>query len=328
MTVGPGFDRRRLWLLLVPLGIYALAYAVIDQARPAGVPFPHLEFQRWDDVPFAVAAEQAKYHYFWLSSYVVLTAVCLAVGTSAAVALRRETPRRDASAVRVAVGLLVALVVAVELFGGITRWYTYLGEGLYDSIFAHVPTLKHSSALAVFLNGQQVIKIAVAIAVVVLSACMILTLKTPPPGDSVAQKARFLQRAMATQRNLLQQTALVYVFAVIAMIAGMYWPLPFLADDAARAAYRNLLTGSAILQGVAFSLGAAAVYLPAALLLRQWSEAVTHEAADAPSADDDTEAALEALAVHPFDQFRQVAMMVLPMLVSLGPLLTGFSSLA
>lgn len=323
----PGFDRRRLLLLLLPLGIYVLAYAVIDQARPAGVKFPHLEFETLSDVPFDVAARQAKYHYYWLSSYVVLTAVCLAVSCSAALALRRETPSGDRRIVGWCVVLLIALVIIVELFGGVTRWYTYLGDGLFDTIFTKVPALKYPSALALFLNGQQVIKIAVAVSVVVLSTCMILTLKTPPADATTAEKARWLKRAQDQQKNYLQQSALVYVFAIIAMMAGMYWPLPFLPDKEASAAYMELLTGSAILQGVAFSLGAAAVYLPAALLLRQWSETVTGGLSHQPELDKDTAEAVEALSINPFDQLRQVTIMILPILVSLTPLLDGITKL-
>lgn len=327
MTGAPGFDRRRLLLLLLPLAIYGLAYLVIDQARPAGVTFPHVEFEGFGDVAFAVAAGQAKYHYYWLSSYVLLTAVCLAVGCSAALALRRETPAGDRNTVGWCVALLIGLVVVVELFGGVTRWYTYMGEGLFDAIFAKVPTVNYPSALSVFLNGQQVIKIAVAATVVVLSTCMILTLKTPPPDATTAEKARWLKRAQDQQKNYLQQTALVYVFAIIAMMAGMYWPLPFLTGADAPAAYMDLLTGAAILQGVAFSLGAAAVYLPAAVLLRQWSETVTGSVADQPEVDKETAAAVEALSINPFDQLRQVAIMILPILVSLTPLLDGITKL-
>jgi hypothetical protein len=47
----------------------------------------------------------------------------------------------------------------------------------------------------------------------------------------------------------------------------MYWPMPFLADDATRDAYRQLVVGAAVLQGVGYSLGIAAIYLPPALLL-------------------------------------------------------------
>lgn len=328
MMGAPGFNRWRLLLLLLPLGIYAIAYAVIDQARPAGVQFPHLTLESMGDGAFKAAAEQAKYHYYWLSSYVILTAVCVAVGCSAGLALRRETPPGDRNIVGWCIAFLVALVVGVELSGYVTRWYTYLGDGLYRAVFAEMATLKYPSALSVFLNGQQVIKIAVAVSVVVLSTCMILTLKTPPDSATIAEKARYLKRAQNMQKNYLQQTALVYVFAVIAMMAGMYWPLPFLPDEAAKAAYMELLTGSAILQGVAFSLGAAAVYLPAALLLRQWSETMTVVMTDQPEPDQETVAAIEALSINPFDQMRQVAIMIMPILVSLTPLLDGITKLA
>ena len=44
MSRGGDFKRRRLFLLLIPLAIYALTYMVIDQTRPVGVTFPHLAF--------------------------------------------------------------------------------------------------------------------------------------------------------------------------------------------------------------------------------------------------------------------------------------------
>jgi hypothetical protein len=74
-------------------------------------------------------------------------------------------------------------------------------------------------------------------------------------------------------------------------------------------------------------LGAAAVYLPAALLLRQWSETVTGAAVTEPELDKDTAAAVEALSINPFDQLRQVAIMIMPILVSLTPLLDGITKL-
>ena len=269
-----------------------------------------------------------SHHYYWLSSYVVLLAVCLAVSCSAGLALWRETPAAHRRTVGLCVVGLVALVIVVEFYCDVTRWYQYVGKGLYDAIFHNFAALNHPSALKLFLDGQQVIKIAVAVAVIVLSASMILTLKTPPESASAAEKARFLKHAQNMQKNYLQQTALVYVFAVIAMMAGMYWPLPFLTGEGTTEAYKELLTGSAIMQGVTFSLGAAAVYLPAALVLRQWSEQMTAALMHQPSIDKNTEKAIEALSANPFDQLRQVAIMIMPILVSLTPLLDGITKLA
>ena len=52
--------------------------------------------------------------------------------------------------------------------------------------------------------------------------------------------------------------------------------------------------------------------------------ALTHQ----PSIDKNTEKAIEALSANPFDQLRQVAIMIMPILVSLTPLLDGITKLA
>ena len=39
------------------------------------------------------------------------------------------------------------------------------------------------------------------------------------------------------------------------MLTWMHWPLLYLADDASRAAYRELLLGNALVQGVGYGLG-------------------------------------------------------------------------
>lgn len=105
MSGAPGFDRRLLLLLLLPLGIYALTYLVIDQARPANVSFPHVEFQHYRELPYGIQAAQSKYYYFWLSSYVLLTGVCIAVACGAGMALWREARRHDQALVWLCVGV-------------------------------------------------------------------------------------------------------------------------------------------------------------------------------------------------------------------------------
>ncbi len=312
------FNRRLILLALLPLAIYVLVYAVIDQARPTGI-----VFQTIDATAFGtVAAAEGRYRYYWLSAFILLTAVSLAVAGSAGLALFRETPPKDRGFAYGFVVIVALAVIAAEVFGVAERWYTYLGDDLFASIFAQVESKGEGSALSVFIVGQEVIKGSATLAIVLLAACLIMTLAQPPAGVSLAARAKHVAAAAARQRLYLQQAALVYVFAVLAMLSWMYWPLPFLADDAVRKEYQNLVMGAAVLQGVAFTLGVAAIYLPPALLLRQRSVALASAGADI-ELDDETRAAIGPLATHPFDQFKQVAVMLMPALVSLTPAITG-----
>ena len=134
------------------------------------------------------------------------------------------------------------------------------------------------------------------------------------------QRAAQLARALARQRGYLMLSATVYVFALVAMLSWMYWPLPFLADDSVRADYRQLVVGAAVLQGIGYSLGIAAIYLPPALLLRLRAERL----ADAASGKGKTAEAWlrdQGLDSQPLDQLRQVAALLMPTLVSLLPAL-------
>ena len=116
----------------------------------------------------------------------------------------------------------------------------------------------------------------------------------------------------------------VYVVAIVAMFAWMMWPMPYLADEAAKAAYRDVVNGAAILQAVGYSLGTAAIYLPAAMVLRQRAMTLAGRMAgqtDAglTGANADDWLARMGLAASPVDQFRQTATLALPVLVSLAP---------
>ena len=102
----------------------------------------------------------------------------------------------------------------------------------------------------------------------------------------------------------------------MAVLSWMYWPLPFLADAVEVERYTELLMGAAVLQGVAFSLGIAAIYLPPALMLRN---RIAQLAGDFEGHDEAAATVQASLATHPFDQFRQVAIIVLPTLVSMLP---------
>jgi hypothetical protein len=314
---GRVFDRRLLWLLLLPLAVYGSVYLVVDQVRPTGLSFATIPPERFADV----AAAEALHRYFWLSAFLILTAVSLAVATSAALALFREAPGQD---LRLVFGLFVTVAVVIivsEATGVAQRWYTYLGNGLFDSVFARVSVDGVGSALHVFKVAQEIIKATTAVAILLLTACLLMTLSRPAGDLSLTEHAEYLAAAIARQRVYLQQAAVVYVFAVLAMLSWMYWPLPFLASDALRADYKGVVMGAAVLQGVAFSIGIAAIYLPPALLLRCRAEALAHGVGPAVAIDEETRAALSPLAPHPFDQFRQVATMVMPALVGLLPVI-------
>lgn len=101
------------------------------------------------------------------------------------------------------------------------------------------------------------------------------------------------------------------------MLAWMHWPLPFLASDAVRGDYRDLLVANALLQGTAYSLGIAAIYLPAAMLLRRRIADLAETTPDAAP----TWLREQGLEAQPFDQLRQMATVLLPAIVGILPAL-------
>ncbi len=101
------------------------------------------------------------------------------------------------------------------------------------------------------------------------------------------------------------------------MLAWMHWPLPFLASDAVRGDYRDLLVANALLQGTAYSLGIAAIYLPAAMLLRRRIADLSEATPDATP----TWLSEQGLETRPLDQLRQLATMLLPAIISVLPAL-------
>ncbi len=314
---GRVFDRRLLRLLLLPLAVYGSVYLVVDQVRPTGLSFATIPPERFADI----AAAEALHRYFWLSAFLMLTAVSLAVAAGAALALFRETPPRDRRLVFGLFAAIAAVIILAEVTGVAQRWYTYLGNGLFESIFSRIPVDGIGSALHVFKMGQEVIKATTAVAILLLAACLLMTLSRPSDDLSLTERAEDLAAAIARQRVYLQQAAMVYVFAVLAMLSWMYWPLPFLASEALRADYKGVVMGAAVLQGVAFTIGVAVIYLPPALLLRRRAEALARGIGPAVAVDAETRAALSPLAPHPFDQLRQVGTIVLPALVGLLPVI-------
>jgi hypothetical protein len=311
----PTIDRRLLALAIIPVSIYILTYAVIDNARPTGIVFATVSIA--PPLEIKVAAVEAKLRYFWLSALVLLTAVSLAVGASSLLSVWRDSPKRDRKLVLGLVVLASVLVMMVERSSLTEHWYAHMGHGLFRSVFGRMPE-GGMSALEVLDLGLDVSKGATAIALVALVACFLMTLTRPPQGASEQAVADHFKKAFARQRTYLQHAALLYVFAVMAVISWMYWPLPFFADAANLSSYRELLVGAAVLHGVTFSLGVAAIYLPPAMLLR--SRALEY-AVDLPVDGQAAEQLRSTFATNPMDQLRQVAVMIAPALVSILPAL-------
>ena len=170
----PTFDRRLLGLTLLPLAIYVTVYAIIDRARPTGIVFETIEPSQFA----SVATDEGQLRYFWLSAFVLLTAAALAIAASSALALMRDTPERDRPLVFGLVGIGVVVIVVAEMSGMTDHWYIYLGEGLYSNLFSQI-TIGSRSALSTLNIGLELTKAATALALLLLVACLIMTLARP-----------------------------------------------------------------------------------------------------------------------------------------------------
>lgn len=309
----PTFDRRLIALAIFPIAIYLLVYAVIDHARPGGIVFATLKIDA--SLPIGIAVAEAKLRYFWLSAFVLLTIVSLAVAASSALSLLRDTPAKDRLLVLGITATAWILVVALELSDLTAHWYVHMGDGLFQAVFSQI-SAGNITALQALDIGLEVSKAATAAALLLLIVCLIMTLTRAPAGASPKAQAEHLAHAIARQHTYLQHAALLYVFAMLSVLSWMYWPLPFMADVANTVAYRELLVGAAVLHGVAFSLGVAAIYLPPALLLRARVEHLAKHLVDEGDAGKQIQA---TVASHPFDRFREIAMMLSPALISMLP---------
>jgi len=84
----------------------------------------------------------------------------------------------------------------------------------------------------------------------------------------------------------------------------------------------ELLVGSAIIQGVAYTLATAAVYVPPAVLLRQRVGQMVEEAITGKTAvSADKWLRERGLHFQPIEEFRQFLAVLLPTLVSMFPAL-------
>ena len=315
------FDLRWLWLGLLPFIVYSIFFRVFEELRPSGLVFPLAK----NPDSLTIGAAEAYRRYFWLSAFAVAGAVAAAVTFSAIMTMRRGLVQGNRAAIYGVALVAIAIMAVVEIFSGAKRWYTHLGDGLFQSVFGTGKAFGELSRLEVLDAGLDVIKWLGMIALILLTLCLVLTLARPASADMPDEEyAQHLAAAAKTQRALLLHLTAVYVVAIVAMFAWMMWPMPYLADEAAKAAYRDVVNGAAILQAVGYSLGTAAIYLPAAMVLRQRAMTLAGRMAgqtDAglTGANADDWLARMGLAASPVDQFRQTATLALPVLVSLAP---------
>lgn len=350
------FDRRYLLLIVVPLGVYLLFYFILGKTRNDGIAFEFIPFEQ-----FAIVAHaEAKYRYFWISAFLVSSAVSLAVIVSSAMSLYREMLPRHR---RLVISLVVLLVTAIVIYESSPqifdreRWYQYMGADLYDTMFDRkrwyeymgaglyeatlgnmpvaiglidIPAPRPESILHLFDIGLNLVKFFAATALIIIGVGSILTLssitaeKVGDPKNFTEHKAKHLARNIALLKGYLYQGSAVFVFAIIAMISWMFWPIPFLNGDNVQIAYRELVVGSAILQGVGYTLAIAALYLPPVLLLRQRISRMAKQ----ELVGDETISAEEwlrqrGLDFKPLEELRQVVAVLLPTVISVVPALTN-----
>ena len=338
-SVREDFDRRYLWLATVPIGIYLLFYFVLGLTRNTGISFEVVGSAEFEGVAFA----ETKYRYLWISAFWVSCVVSLAVIVSAFLTLFRETPQRHRAFV---VWLVVVFTLAVtayengQVLGSGVPWYEDMGAGLYKTTLGQMPVsigqpfepvAYEDSVLRMLDVGFALVKFFGTIALVIIGMGSILTLthlvaaKEGASAPSVESRARHLSRNVALLKAYLYQGAVVFVFAVLAMISWMLWPLGFLKGDEAQGQYRDLLVGAAILRGVGYTIGVASLYLPPAVLLRQRVKRLARQAL-VGAEDDNVEAWLQKRGLHfqPLDELRQLAAVLLPAFVSAAPLLLNF----
>lgn len=353
MNREPQFNWRYLFLLALPIAVYLAVYLIIDPARPAGLLFAIIDADKFQ----SVAAVEGQHRYLWLRAFSLLTAAALAIAVSACLTVWRWTPPALHLGVFGLMAVVFVSVAILELAGCFKEWHTYLGHGLFDEIFnggrpsgtgdracsalagdflasilRGVGFWKSGTPMELFLTGQKIIKVSSLAAVVGLATGLVMTQAKPAAEAKREHRAQFLLAALDQQKAFLSQAVLLYVLAVLAVAAWMFWPLPYLTSSAAEQ-YTNLATGALLLNGVAFSIGVGAFYLPPAMLLRHRAALLAREIAverAKPASKPDSEAPadtmLTALAFNPFDQLRQAFAIILPALVSLLPSLPSFVS--
>lgn len=333
------FDRRYLLLVAVPLGIYLLFYLVLAETRNAGIEFKVVRNAEFESVAYA----EAKYRYLWISAFWVSCVVSFAVIVSCFLTLFRETPWRHRSFV---VSLVVFFSVAITAYEAASNiltdghWYDYMGASLYKNTLGQMPVSieqpfklvdYQESILRKLDMALPLVKLFGTVALVTIGIGSILTLTHPvaaadgAPEPSVDSKVRHLARNVTLLKVYLYQGTAVFVFAVVAMISWMLWPIDFLKGDDVQGNYRDLLVGSAILQGVGYTVGVASLYLPPAVVLRQRVRRMAKQAL-VGAEDANVEEWLRKRGLHfqPLDELRQVAVILLPAFISAAPALLNF----
>ncbi len=316
---------RRYWLLaFVPLGVLVLMYLVLDATRRDDVTFAIIAAAEFP----SVAAAEARHRSFWVAAFLLAAAASTAVAASTALGLWRLPLARDRSAIAAIILVVIALVIAAETVGprNEVRWYDAMGRvageadaRLFRHLFSTLPAGTGMDPVLHLLDlGLDAVKVLGTIALTLVGAGLALTLARPRHPLPLDREAAQLADAVARQHALLQQATIVYVLAIVAMLAWMHWPLPYLADKATQDAYRELLLGNALVQGVGYSLGLASLYLPPALLLRRRIADLADASTTTPAATGEWLKA-QGLATLPFDQLRQLGAMLLPTLLSLVP---------
>ena len=175
--------------------------------------------------------------------------------------------------------------------------------------------------------GIDLVKVLGAAALIVICAGSILTLshistgRSDDPTAASEHETRYLARNVALLKSYLYQSSAVYVFAMIAMMSWMFWPIPFVADVEK---YRELIVGSALLQGVGYTVAVASIYLPPAVLLRHRVHRLAHrELVDDEAASVENWLRQRGRHFQPLEELRQVAAMLLPVVISALPALTS-----
>ena len=191
-------------------------------------------------------------------------------------------------------------------------------QPLFRSLFSELPAGEAERSLLDLLDaGLNTVKFLGVVALGLVSGGLVLTLAEPTRQRSAEEHAAGLARAAARQKELLQHGATVYVMAIIAMLAWMHWPLPYLESETIRGQYRDLLLANALVQGMVYSLGIAAIYLPTAMLLRRRIADLAETTPDATP----TWLREQGLEAQPFDQLRQMATVLLPAIIGILPAL-------
>ena len=355
------FDRRYLLLIAVPLGVYLLFYFIIGNTRNAGIVFDVIPAEQFG----SVAAAEAKYRYFWISAFLVFGAVALAVVASCAMSVHRAMPPHRRPLIISLIVFFFVVIGIFETYPGreASHWYASMGKNLYWCTVGQIevtsdineaaaqpvakigdeaaaipvrcvvadarerPALKRP-ALDMLNIGIDIVKVLGAAALIVIGMGSILTLSrisaesADTPTTVTERETKYLASNIALLKGYLYQSSAVYAFAMIAMISWMFWPIPFVADVEK---YRELIVGSALLQGVGYTVAVAAIYLPPAVLLRHRVHRMAHrELVDDEAAGVDNWLRQKGLHFQPLDELRQVAAMLLPVIISAVPALTSF----